>query len=51
MTKQTKRGPARRNDGAQAHDPQELERILVARENGGDVDGMVALFEPQAVID
>lgn len=34
-----------------AHDPQELERLLVARENAGDVDGMVALYEPNAVID
>jgi ketosteroid isomerase-like protein len=32
-------------------DPQELERLLVARENAGDVDGMTALFEPDAVID
>jgi len=34
-----------------AHDPQDLERLLVARENAGDVDGMTALFEPDAVID
>ena len=27
-----------------AYDPQELERLLVARENAGDVDGMTALF-------
>jgi ketosteroid isomerase-like protein len=33
------------------YDPQELERLLVARENAGDVDGMTALFEPDAVID
>ena len=32
-------------------DPQELERQLVARENAGDVDGMTALFEPDAVIE
>ena len=32
-------------------DPQELERLLVARENAGDVSGMTALFEPDAVID
>ena len=32
-------------------DPQELERLLVARENAGDVSGMTALFEPEAVID
>lgn len=33
------------------YDPQELERLLVLRQNAGDVDGMVALFEPDAVID
>jgi hypothetical protein len=33
------------------YDPQDLERLLVARQNAGDVDGMTALFEPDAVID
>jgi ketosteroid isomerase-like protein len=33
------------------YDPQELERLLVSRERAGDVDGMVALYEPQAVLD
>jgi ketosteroid isomerase-like protein len=33
------------------HDPQELERQLVIRENAGDVEGMTALFEPDAVIE
>jgi hypothetical protein len=33
------------------YDPQELERLLVVRENAGDVGGMTALFEPDAVID
>jgi len=33
------------------YDPQELERQLVVRENAGDVDGMTALFEPDAVIE
>ena len=33
------------------HDPQELERQLVIRENAGDVTGMTALFEPDAVIE
>ena len=33
------------------NDPQELERLLVARENAGDVDGMTALFALDAVID
>ena len=32
-------------------DPQDLERLLVVRENAGDVDGMTALFEPDAVIE
>ena len=32
-------------------DPQELERQLVVRENAGDVSGMTALFEPDAVIE
>jgi hypothetical protein len=32
-------------------DPQELERLLVARENEGDIDGMVALFEPDAIVE
>jgi hypothetical protein len=32
-------------------DPQDLERLLVSRQNAGDVDGMTALFEPDAVID
>jgi len=43
MTDVTTREPAR--------DPQDLERLLVERENAGDVDGMTALFEPDAVID
>jgi hypothetical protein len=34
-----------------AYDPQDLERLLVARENAGDVTGMTALFEPDAVVD
>jgi ketosteroid isomerase-like protein len=33
------------------HDPQDLERQLVTRENAGDVSGMTALFEPDAVIE
>jgi len=43
MTGQTNRVPA--------HDPQDLERLLVARQHAGDVEGMVALFEPQALVD
>jgi ketosteroid isomerase-like protein len=34
-----------------AHDPQDLERFLIARQRAGDVEGMVALFEPQALVD
>ena len=34
-----------------ARDPQELERLLVSRQQLGDVEGMVALYEPDAVID
>ncbi|HVU09301.1 MAG TPA: nuclear transport factor 2 family protein [Verrucomicrobiae bacterium] len=33
-----------------ADDPQELARLLVARANVGDVDGMVELYEPDAVL-
>jgi len=43
MTGQANRAPAR--------DPQDLERFLIDRQHAGDVDGMVALFEPQAVVD
>jgi ketosteroid isomerase-like protein len=34
-----------------ARDPQDLERLLVARQHAGDVDGMVELFEVDAVVD
>lgn len=34
-----------------ARDPQDLERLLVSRQRAGDIDGMLALFEPNAVID
>jgi len=43
MTDPTKRPPT--------YDPQDLERLLVSRQNAGDVDGMAALYEPQAVLD
>jgi ketosteroid isomerase-like protein len=41
------------DDGSRepARDPQDLERLLVARQRAGDVDGMVALFEPDAIVD
>jgi ketosteroid isomerase-like protein len=34
-----------------ARDPQDLERLLVTRQRAGDVEGMVALYEPDAVVD
>ena len=43
MTDTTKREPAR--------DPQDLERLLIERQWAGDIEGMVALFEPDAIID
>jgi plasmid stabilization system protein ParE len=33
-----------------ALDPQDLARLLVSRANAGDVEGMVALYEPDAVL-
>jgi len=38
-------------DRTPARDPQDLERFLIARQWVGDIDGMVALFEPNAVVD
>ena len=43
MTDETGREPAR--------DPQDLERLLIARQWAGDVDGMADLYEPDAVVD
>ena len=34
-----------------ARDPQDLERLLVIRQRTGDVEGMLALFDLNAVID
>jgi len=34
-----------------ARDPQDLERLLVSRERAGDVEGMMALYEPHAAVD
>ena len=34
-----------------ALDPQDLERLLIDRQWAGDVEGMLALFEPDAVVD
>lgn len=33
-----------------AKTPQDLARLFVARANAGDVDGLVALYEPDAVL-
>lgn len=33
-----------------ALDPQDLARLLVSRANSGDIEGMVALYEPDAVL-
>ena len=38
-------------DREPARDPQDLERLLVARQRAGDVEGMLALFEADAVVD
>jgi uncharacterized protein (TIGR02246 family) len=43
MTEKRDREPAR--------DPQDLERLLVTRQQAGDIDGMAALYEPDAVLD
>jgi ketosteroid isomerase-like protein len=43
MPDETAREPAR--------DPQDLERLLVIRQHVGDVEGMMALYEPHAVVD
>ncbi len=40
-----------RPDREPARDPQDLERLLSARQWVGDIDGMAALFEPNAVLD
>ena len=42
---------ADKTDREPARDPQDLERLLIARQWAGDVDGMVALFDPNAVVD
>ena len=34
-----------------ARDPQDLERLLIIRQHAGDIEGMMALYEPQAVVD
>jgi ketosteroid isomerase-like protein len=34
-----------------AQDPQDLERLWISRQRAGDVEGMVALYEPDAILD
>lgn len=34
-----------------AREPNDLERLFVERANAGDLDGLVALYEPDAVLD
>ena len=34
-----------------ARDPQDLERLLIDRQWAGDIEGMLALFEPDAGVD
>lgn len=34
-----------------AKDPNDLERLFVERANRGDVEGLVALYEPNAILD
>ena len=40
-----------RTDLEPARDPQDLERLLIDRQHAGDIEGMLALFEPQALVD
>jgi len=37
-------------DAVRATQPEELSRLIVERLNAGDVDGLVALYEPDAVL-
>ncbi len=43
MSDETSREPA--------HDPQDLETLLIERQWIGDIEGMVALYEAEAVLD
>ena len=38
------------NDHQVAHQPNDLGRLFVERANAGDVEGLVALYEPDAVL-
>ena len=33
-----------------AHNPQDLAKLIVSRANSGDIEGMVDLYEPEAVL-
>jgi ketosteroid isomerase-like protein len=37
-------------DAARAASPEDLSRLIVPRLNAGDIDGIVALYEPDAVL-
>ena len=37
-------------DEARAHRPEDLNRMVLERLNAADVDGLVALYEPEAVL-
>jgi ketosteroid isomerase-like protein len=39
-----------RDDGERAYRPEELNRLVLERLNAADVDGLVALYEPDAVL-
>ena len=39
------------NRPAPARNPQELEQFLIERQHAGDVEGMIALYETDAVLD
>jgi ketosteroid isomerase-like protein len=39
-----------RHDHAPAREPEDLERFFIQRAGAGDVDGVVALYEPDAVL-
>jgi hypothetical protein len=39
-----------RKEGELARNPEDLARLFVVRANAGDVDGLVALYEPDAIL-
>ena len=38
------------HDPGRALEPEDLDRLFLRRANAGDVDGLVALYEPDAVL-